>query len=218
MLTISIITTPREPQTLNVSVNSLKKAGYNGRIRIFAEPGQYLLNLGSVDFHINSELQGAFKNFDYALKTMHMTSLYDYVMIASDDIIYHPDFLTLVNSVAEKKEKNKVYSFLTVRNMPNVKEVCKNHGWNVCNNGFDTFWGGLFLFNKWQIEKITTHDFYGNHLKTHKQAIDACIAETCKQLGFTMYLHNPSPTYTIGKISTCNHLQINDGYGWKPEI
>jgi hypothetical protein len=215
--TISIITAPREPQTLNACITSLRNIRYRDVINIFAEPSEnyYCINQPNICFNVHSEKKGAFKNFDYALKWNIQNSSKNIFVIVSDDTIFTEDF-NLALTEGMNKHPEAVFACFVLKTMPNINNLCGRTGWNDLSNvGWD-FQGGNFAMSKATATKIINHPFYINHLLNYKenQQIDACIAEVCKLMQIPFYAHNNSLTYTIGVISTLGHRSgLSDGLG-----
>ncbi len=206
MIEVAIITTPRPTPTINMSLQSLRAAGFNDHIHVFAEPGQYEIK-GNRHLHISSEKLGCFKNYHRALTHLVNSSIYPFIAVLSDDFVYHSRMYEKITRRLERFPNAGYHALFTPRGMKldpcNIRKI----GWTPINMGWKTSWGGLYVFKKEIAKQIIAHPFYVDHLENYKanQQIDHCIPEVCHQLGYDQFYHNPSFADHIGNASTIGH-------------
>ena len=208
-VTIGIITSPRRLPTLDVSIESLRKAGYEGRVFIFSEPGPLFLNGYYTQVIQHSEKLGAFGNYDFALNWLLDNRKSHFICVLEDDYVYTEMFMPLLYQIAEQKNFG-YYNLFTNKLQPGLGELPR--GWSEIKLGWHS-WGVGYVFERGNVEKIIKHEIYQKTLKENNMNIDAAVSEACLQLGLPMFYHNPSACYSIGYLSTLGHKTFNDGYG-----
>lgn len=209
MVDLAVITCPRELPTLDTSIRSLRKAGFEGRVHIFAEPGELHLTGRHLQIIQHAERQGAFRNYDYALRWLLDNKKNNLICVLEDDYIYNERLMPLLEDI-ETKSNYGYYNLFTNRLQPGLGELQK--GWNEVKLGWNS-WGVGYVFERKILPAIINHEVYQKTLTERNKNIDAAISEACKQLGLPMYTHAPSACYSIGYMSTLGHTTWKDGYG-----
>ena len=216
---LAIRTAPRKVPVLNYSIETLRKAGFDRTIHIFAEPGEYCIKGKNIYLEIHKRKKGSLRNYDYALKFLIDNSDCKHIIVVSDDVIYGD--LTPIQAALHMKEDYGYYSLFTHKGHPQVENYIKKEGWNRVKLGKNA-WGGAYLFQKHIADRMTRTWFYEKHLagkterkEKHGQMSDGCVSECMIHLDLPMYYHNPSLVCTAGISSTLGHKQINDGYRFK---
>lgn len=217
MIDIAIITTPRRPQTIDVSIESIRNANINNKLFIFAEPGCYThIDCPNTSWFFHKEKKGCFTNYDYALRFLLENTNNSIVCVCTDDVVYHKSIGLHIADIYERSKRDEKFGYyaLHTRAGNNVEKNTKGNGWNVNYDGWHT-WHGIYVMRRDVAKKMIAHDFYVNHLNYGTgMNIDAAVSETLKQMGLTMFYYVPSLSYTVGIISTINHHHpyLLDGY------
>jgi hypothetical protein len=209
MVDFAVITCPRELPTLNTSIRSLRSVGFEGNIKIFAEPGEINLNAYHIQLVQHAKRKGAFKNYDYALSWLLRYGHNRLICVMEDDYIYNDNLMPLIKGVTSKGGFG-YYNLFTNRLQPGLGELEK--GWNETRLGWNS-WGVGYIFERSLLPSIMAHEVYQRTMNERNKNIDAAVSEACIQLGLPMYVHNPSACYSIGYLSTLGHKTINDGFG-----
>ena len=213
MIEVAIITAPRNSSTLNKSVRSLRYAGFNDVITIYAEPGQYEPTVGT-NLLKNKKKLGCFGNYHNALSNTVLTDK-PYVLILSDDFIYTRLTYKKITNDAQKFGQFGYMALFTPKGMTHPPCNLRKKRWSAINMGWKTSFGGQYLIRTEVARKILEHDFYKQHLEnyTQNQQIDHCIPEVCYQMELDQWYHNPSLCQHIGLESTIGHVHSKETLG-----
>lgn len=195
---------PRNPETINQSIESFRQAGILDPIYVFAEPNTHEFKDNNLFIIQNTEKRGCFLNFDYMLK--YFQELKEPLFTFQSDYIARQGIKEELERIEKSNEDYAYYNFILDWRSANY---IKKQGWNDVKNGWYQIWA-CFLFK--DIQRIINHPFYQKHLTEYvpkkNQQIDACIWEVGKQLWLPCYL--PSHSY-IAHIweSTIGHNDKN---------
>ena len=213
MIDIGVITSPRELPTLNISIKTLRKAGYTGTINIFSEPGLVKVDGGDINIFVHKKKMGAFRNYDYALEFLLVNGNNPLVCVLEDDYIYSPDLMDKIKDINEfsKRAEFGYFNVFTNGYHPRASELFVKEGWNKVELGWHA-WGVGYIFRRDKVKSIREHPYYQEILAERNQQIDGTISEVCLRQGLAMYYHNPSLSYSIGYSSTLGHEFRTDGY------
>jgi len=207
MMEIGIISAPRKNNYLLKSVNSLRRSGFDQKIKIFAEPDTQDPGIKDTDFYYNSKKLGCFKNYASALRALVYNTDAEHVAILSDDFIYTPKAkLKLDNYLRELSN----YGFLAMYTPRGTHPMVKNKGLNKVNLGWGNMWGGLYVFPRLSAKLIIEHDVFVDHHDNYEknQQIDHLIPKVCDILGLDQWYVNPSLADHIGMESTIGHIHF----------
>lgn len=157
---------------------------------------------------------GCFGNYDRALNRC-IKSGADIVLVVPDDILYCEDFQPIVEQKINDPEVGYVAIFIP-KGMGDRYGFAK--GWNRCNGGWGSSWGGGYVMRRDVSEKVLEHPFYQNHLKGKlrgttnlinyepNKRIDHCIPEVMHRMGLKQLYYAPSIVQHIGFKSTIGHV------------
>lgn len=202
---------PREEETIQTSVDSLRKAGYTGKLIVFADGHSPPLKDDNVDVRVLPWL-GCFKNYDRALQTLIRESDKPYIAALGDDILYRNNFLNFAKEIIDFPKIGYLAMYTPVgvgrRHKWNKHEV----GWKEIKGGWSASYGGGYLFNKEVAKRIVKANYYQKHLATYKanQQIDRAIPQTVHELKLRQFFHVPSLLKHIGVTSTIGHVHTKD--------
>lgn len=89
VLTVGVITTPRNDTTVSLTLSELRRGGFDELVHVFCEPGTISdAPIASVEFHLNAERLGALGNWAHCLHWLYGNTKTDYLMICEDDVAY----------------------------------------------------------------------------------------------------------------------------------
>ena len=198
-LEIAYTLSPREPSTINNSLQSLRQIGFKNKVKIFAEPWEYEFDDENVEMVWNDHRFGCFKNFDQVLRNCKE----DYLLYTQCDYVHllwmKQEVARIINSGDDFGYYNFILHWMSLWSI-------NNDGWNEFTRGSELC-GACYLIKKSNIQKIIESDYYKHHKLTNEMNLDACIWESCKRLRLPWFI--PSSSYVIhtGK-STINHNDI----------
>jgi hypothetical protein len=86
---IGMTLAPRENETVNKSIKSMRDAGVQNLIYLYCEPGEYDISDKNVEVKMNNEQLGCFKNFDNMVKDL-LSMGSKYIFVTQDDYLYEP--------------------------------------------------------------------------------------------------------------------------------
>lgn len=197
---------PRKAETIQKSVDNLRKSGYEETLIVFADGTAPNLKDSNSDIRVLPHV-GCFKNFARAFETVINETDKKYLAVLSDDIEYRRNFLNFcVNKIDERQTGYcALYTpkGLGLRNKWERNSV----GWQEVKGGFYSSWGGGYVFRKEIAKRILESRYFKNHLANYgkNQQIDHCIPECCHRLRLKQYFHSPSLLKHIGYTSTIGH-------------
>ncbi len=208
MISISIITAPRNRQTLKTSVNSLRRSGFEGNITIFAEPETKYIPLDGTYWLFNGKNYGCFKNYTQALHWLVDNSELPYVGVFSDDFTYsrmaYRDACRYISNANE-------FGSLALYTPTGMKPIVHKKGANIINEGWGVTWGGNYIFKKEVAKQLLEHPLYVDHYNNYEknQQIDHLIPKVLKELKLDQLFINPSLCDHIGFNSTIGHTHTH---------
>lgn len=188
-LVIWLTIAPRKVPTINACIKSLRDAGIDNRIYIFAEPWQYHIKDKNVKIIKNKKQLWCFRNYHNMVSQLVKFDG-DYIATIQDDFIFD-------KSLWQKIEDILNYPFhfwyVNLHTRPRLEKFMYKNWWNNIKLWWKA-WGMCYMYKKEVLSKIIEHPFYQSHLHTYKanQQIDACISEVLLQMGMPMYYYNPS--------------------------
>lgn len=209
MIHIAMITTKRKMPTIAQSVQSLRDAGFDQPIKIFAEPSKlkwYIPPLENVSVSYNPRKLGICKNSTFSIDRMFYDEKVEYVFIAQDDFIYAENTAEIIDEALPKMIDPNFWYLCLYTDRRNSREITKQW-WNNLNKWWHTLWA-LYIFSRESREKIKSYPFYRQHVFGGKESErwDCCVAETTKLLGLDAWYHNPSLAAHIWRTSTVGHI------------
>jgi len=199
-LVIGMTLAPREIETYNKSIKSLRDAGVNDTIYIFAEPWEYHIEDTNCKLFINDKKLGCFRNYHEAmLKLLEMDS--EYIFITQDDYEYYWDIGNEINDIMRSEELFGYYNFTT---RPKKAVAVYKNWWNQLD--YRGGWWVCWLLRSDVIATVMLDPLYTNHLLTYtpNKQIDLVVPHIINKLGFPTYYHNPSYSVHVGR-TTINH-------------
>lgn len=205
-LAIAITTAPRRQPTLKRTLLSLREAGFNEEVHVFAEPG----TIDRLDFerlddsrqsvlHQNAFTRGCFDNWKWALEWLLIGTESPWLMILQDDVIWQPDAAEILRAKMMDRQDLKT-GFLSPYTSRVVVEESFTDGWNASHAGWG-FWGALaFCMPRIGAKELLKHPRFAWHAGTRQ--VDAVVAASMLELERPIFIHLPSLADHIGTTST----------------
>lgn len=210
-IAIGITTTFDRQKELNACIKSLRDAGIEEKIYIYAEPDKwiesYKIEDKNIEIKMNEENLWCFRNFDNMITSL-LQKWTDYIWLWQDDFVYSKDIKEKLDDIMKSRSDFWYYAMHTRPRME--KHIYKNW-WNQVK-----IWryarGMNYVMSNHIAWVMVRHPFYQNHLKTYtkNQQVDSCVSYVLEMLGLPMRYHNPSLSYHDWD-STIWHI---DRYTW----
>lgn len=208
---IAIITAPRPYPTLKFMVRSMREAGFEGTIHIFSEPGPVEIEGADLKIWIHRERLGAFRNYDFALDYLMQRGSADLICALMDDYIFIPETRQALQYIQEYRDDFGYFNLHTRADQPHISEICTQEGWNRIDLGWHS-WCVAYVMQRKHIPELRAAELYQKTMNEMNQHIDAAISEVFRQKGLAMFVHNPSLSFTFGRLSTIGHTSPTDGF------
>lgn len=186
---IWITLAPRPNPTINECLKAIRDAGFNEKIYIFAEPGDYQIEDENVEVRTNIVKLWCFKNYNNMVEQLLELDV-EYIATRQDDFIIKPEaydkFMDMIDHPC-------TFWYFSYHTRPRLSKYVTKNWWNNIMLWRQAWWME-YVFRKDVLQAIINHPFYQSHLLTYKknQQIDACVSEVLKQMNLPNYYHNPS--------------------------
>ena len=96
MISVAIITAPRQEITVNTSIHSLRDSGFNDIVNVFAEPDSSIEEHNNVIVNYHKQKLGARNNWCFALDWLLENTKTKRIALAQDDVLYSKGFIELL--------------------------------------------------------------------------------------------------------------------------
>ena len=155
---------------------------------------------------------GCFKHYYRVLSDL-CDSDAEYVAVMSDDVLYAPKWANNAISVIDKS-----VGFVACYVPNEVKRRFRwGNGIHELTGGWDTAYGGGYVFKRETAIKILEHPFMINHRDNYSknEQIDHCVPEVVYRMGLKQLFIVPSLIKHIGYTSTLGHRHTHrEDVGW----
>jgi len=212
-LAIAMTTAPRRAPTLHRALSSLRQAGFNERVHMFAEPGTWDQVSRPKDARTttidHATPRGCFVNWRHALQHLLTRTTASWLLIVQDDAIWGPGAAHTLRATAAARQKLRT-GFLSPYVATNMVPPGSVDGWNECRLGWD-YCGALALcIPRSAAKDLMQHRRFVKHLAKHRmnQQVDAVVGASMLELGRPSYVHVPSLVDHIGMTSTLGHDDV----------
>ncbi|MCB1063660.1 MAG: glycosyltransferase family 2 protein [Verrucomicrobiae bacterium] len=205
---VGVTTAPREKSTLRRTLKSLRSAGWEDLIYLFAEPGT---QTGAARRNNNpTELisrqgtaLGAWGNFLLALSELHLREpLADAYLMVQDDVIFCRGLRDYLEEHLWPGPKPGVISLHT----PSHLAAKTGTGFFQADLGWNAWGAQAFVFSNASARALLADsrviDHRLNGLFEGKRNVDSVVGDWCRRSGREFYLHAPSLAEHIGNHST----------------
>lgn len=200
---VGITTAPRQNNTLQQSLNSLKAAGWDSP-RLFAEPGTEIPDEGkSLPLSRRDEVLGAFPNWYLALTELVLRHpRAEAFMICQDDVLFSKNLRDYLERNLWPAEHVGVVSIYC----PSHYQQTKKAGFLREDRGWSS-WGALaYVFSNPSARAILSDPMVLNHRDFGPadglHNIDSVVGYWCERNQLPYYVHSPSLAQHIGEFST----------------
>jgi hypothetical protein len=210
-LAIAMTTAPRKEPTVKRSIASLRRAGFEETVHVFAEPGSFGHGLPEdpkLEIHMNDVKRGCFQNWKYAVTKMLELSPAPWILIVQDDAIWQRGSADILKSRMAVQQDRRTGFLSLYASSANVKGNFQR-GWNATDAGWG-FWGAVALC----LKRVAAEELLQQkHFVAHKgpQQVDAIVAKSMLALKRPCYIHVPSMVDHIGNTSTIGNGGISQG-------
>jgi hypothetical protein len=202
-------TAPRRVPTFPHALSSLREAGFNGRVDVFAEPGTWDQVPRSKDAlavtHDHAVTLGCFGNWRRAIT--YLLAWYEdpWLLVVQDDAIWASGSANKLRAEAAVQRDLRtgfLSPYVTSKDVPSGSV----EGWNECRSGW-YFWGALALcIPRDAARELLQHPRFVKH--GGSQQVDAVVAASMLDLGRPSYVHVPSLVDHVGETSTLGHDDV----------
>lgn len=155
---------------------------------------------------------GCFRHYYRVLEDLCQSNA-EYVTVLPDDVVFKRGWLKTALSVFHEKTG---FVALYVPNGVKHRFGWKK-GWYELKGGWDTAYGGGYIFKRETAIKILEHPFFIEHRDNYEknQQIDHAVPEVVHRLGLKQMFYLPSLIKHIGKTSTIGHVHTqSEDVGW----
>lgn len=212
ILSIAMTTAPRRRPTIHGATASLRGAGFNEVLHLFAEPGTFDRLLqprwGATLLHANTSTLGCYRNWRCALTYLVVQESTPWIMIVQDDAVWQPlSASALYAAIAARQDLRTGFlsPYVTKSDVP-TNSV---DGWNECRSGWNLC-GALALCMKREVaQTLLDHPRFAQH--TSNEHVDSVVAQSMIDLDLPSYVHVPSLVDHVGRTSTIGHDDVSPG-------
>lgn len=217
-LALAMTTARRAERYAHESLESMRAAGFDQELHVFAEPDSHDLSVhaGTV-IHNNSEQLGCYRNWRASLEWMLANVPADWYMLVQDDVVYRRDTASLMLTTIADKQFAKVGFLSPYASAGMVSGVIKNKkGWQHAVHGAGRgFWGALtFCMPRSSAVALVANERFRSH--NHHRKLDNLVGNVFADLRRSRLIHLPSFCDHIGKVSTLGRHKVKGiAYGRK---
>ena len=187
---------PRENETIRITEHSIGQ-----KVTIYPDAKAYPYDTNN-EIKVLGEHVGCFKHYYRVLEDL-CNSNAEYVSVMSDDIMFADNW----QEIAVSKLSEDV-GFVACYVPNGVKYRFKwTKGWYKLKGGWNTAYGGGYVFRRETALKMLKHPFMINHRDNYSknQQIDHCVPEVAHRMGLKQMFYVPSLIKHIGYTSTIGH-------------
>lgn len=200
---VGVTTAPRDEPTLQQSLESLAKAGFETP-RLFAEPGTEIPDkFAHLPMSHRDQTLGAFPNFYLGMSELFMRDPQaEAYLICQDDVLYAEGLREYLERHLWPSENTGVVSVYC----PSHYARDKPDGFHIENRGWSA-WGALaYVIPNRVMRRLLAEPTFLAHRQGGKAAglknVDSVVGAACQRLGLDYYVHSPSLAQHIGESST----------------
>lgn len=218
---VAVTTAPRTGNTLPQCVNSLRQAGWEPII--FAEPGSPTIE--DAETVNNKQRKGIWHNWLQSARWCLKKTSAEFILTVQDDVTFHPDSKTFVESILWPSPKCGFVSLYTPKHyqlkegdpaawQPGIRRVRTNSLWGACalvwprsvlqdvvNHPTAASWLGVPPRNSDRSKARTARRADPSKINNS----DTAIGRILKSLQREFWYIDPSPAQHVSRFSTVNH-------------
>lgn len=211
-IALGITTSPRQKDYLTDSIRSLRSAGFDELVHLFAEPGTPECDLAGTRTIVNPRRLGCAGNWKNALASLLAERPADWYLLLQDDVVWRPNSKEVL--VAEMQTGARGIGFLSAYTSPAMVPRRPASGWqpalfpNPSYWGICKFWGALALAIPHSAAlRLVDCPRYQAH--QHPRKLDELLGDCCRDLDLACRVYVPSLADHIGEVSTLGR------HGWR---
>jgi hypothetical protein len=228
-LGIAITTAPRpEGQDyFSLAHASLRSAGFDEHLHVFAEPGSPTVADEEMTRHAHKQKLGCFGNFRQAVRHMSKQEEYDWVLMLQDDVVFRDDAAARLRAEVVSREvaKTGFLSLYTNKAMRPATADGREEGWHRPNFYMGEvakgkrpakrgkgYWGALAgCWPRETLVRMQQHPRFRDH--THHRKVDVVIGHSCIEMGLDVATYVPSLADHVGARSTIGRDKVGNQWG-----
>ena len=200
---VAVTTAPRDNPTLERSLESLAKAGWDTPL-VFAEPGVARPdNVAAEHFVVRPRVYGAWPNwFSAAVELYMMQPKAHAYLLCQDDVLYARDIRPYLEATLWPAKRLGVVSLHT----PSHRARVDWKGYHADNEGWRSWGAQAYVFSNPSLRALLRDAAVVNHRHRGpgegKRNVDSVVGYWCATSGLDYVIHQPSLTQHIGETST----------------
>jgi hypothetical protein len=215
-LAIGMQTAWRPDPVIDTSLDSLRAAGFEQTVHVFAEPTAQVKKRPDIELRRNAHTQGCFPNWRNTAVWMFVNTDADWIMVLQDDVVWRNDGRAQLEAgMAAHPAVGMLSPYCSPKMLPHDlrQNASPEESWQEAQFYDKTFIGALALcFPRESLGKLLHHDRFLSH--THHRKTDTLVGNTLRlELGLSILVHIPSLANHIGKWSTIGRHKIH-GIQW----
>lgn len=208
-IAIGVVTAPRAIPTLGNTLLELRRAGFHGEIRIFAEPSSIVPNHPGIRTDWNSTTLGGWGNWLRAARTLLDETDSEFLLLCEDDLWLTRDAsLALSHAIETLPHSDWGYASLysPVHNAATAIPVL---GWQSWSHP-EADWGALaYCFTRQSLRKVVERR-QGSPPPSRSDT-DTLVTATLRALGLKRHFHVPSLCAHAGGMNSASR------HCWHPD-
>jgi hypothetical protein len=209
-LAVAMTTAPRRAPTLPRALSSLRRAGFDEVVHVFAEPGTWgqvpRPSEESTVVHDHSATLGCFDNWRFALTCLLSRTTAPWLLVVQDDAVWAPGSASALRAETVARQDLRtgfLSSYVTASDVP----PGSIDGWNECRSGWNLCGALALCVPRDAAGELLRHHRFVRHPK--REQVDAVVAESMLDLGRPSYVHVPSLVDHVGETSTLGHDDVS---------
>lgn len=212
-LVIGMTTCPRAEGTLQRAAESLRDAGFDEPLHLFAEPGSSdIKDLPGAISHCNPTTLGCTANWKNAVEWLLEHTAADWFLLLQDDVIWQWGAATVLRTAIDSSSPARI-GFLSAYTSPAMIPRRPADGWqealfpNRHYWGIKKFWGALALAipRDAAADLVRSPRYLAHH---HTRKLDELVGDCFHDLGRSCQVYVPSLADHIGEQSTLGRHRL----------
>lgn len=202
-------TAPRRVPTFHRALESLRTAGFQVQVHVFAEPGTWdqveRPAAERTPMHDHATARGCFHNWGHALTYLLTQTVAPWLLVVQDDAVWIPGAAEVLCAGAIDRMNLRtgfLSPYVTTQDVP----PGATNGWSECRSGWDLCGALAFCLPRDAAQDLLGHSRFIRHSKD--QQVDAVVAASMLDLGRPSYVHVPSLVDHVGTTSTLGHDSV----------
>ena len=202
LLAIGIQAAPRNRALIDITLQSLRGAGFQMPLSVFLEPGTVVGFLEDVQYHFNPEVLGAFANWRQVAMHLLLRTSAPWLMIVQDDVQWRDDAAAILREAITRFRPERTGFLSPYAGAAMVPHSSRRRSqvqhWVEAQFANRAFIGAQALcFPRRTLHRIVAHDDFLQHASSRK--IDVLIGNIVRRkLQLPIRIHVPSLAEHVG--------------------